>query len=71
MGVYGIRMYTDNELRYQFDMHALDFDEMRYSNAHRDYEEEIKTISYSTAYTGWLEINYAYTQSYRWRLDYA
>lgn len=42
LGVYGIRMYADNELRYQFDMHALDFDEMRYSNAHRDYEEEIK-----------------------------
>lgn len=42
LGVYGIKMYADNQLRYQFDMNALGFDEMRYSNAHRDYEEEIK-----------------------------
>ena len=42
LGVYGIKLYADDQVKYQFDMHALSFNEMRYSNAHRDYEEEIK-----------------------------
>ncbi|MEO5581200.1 MAG: M23 family metallopeptidase [Saprospiraceae bacterium] len=43
LGVYGIKLFCDDQLKYHFDMKALSFDEMRYSNAHRDYEEEIKS----------------------------
>lgn len=40
LGVYGIRLYADDVLMYSFDMDELSFDEMRYSNAHRDYQEQ-------------------------------
>jgi hypothetical protein len=43
LGVYGIKLYANDVLKYHFDMNTLTFDEMRYSNAHRDYEEEVKT----------------------------
>jgi len=42
LGVYGIKLFVDDQLHYQFDMNGVAFDEMRYSNAHRDYEEQIK-----------------------------
>ncbi len=42
LGVYGIKLYADDVLTYEFEMNTLSFDEMRYSNAHRDYEEQVK-----------------------------
>jgi len=42
LGVYGIKLFVEDQLYYQFDMNGVAFDEMRYSNAHRDYEEQIK-----------------------------
>lgn len=41
LGVYGIRLYVDEQLHYQFDMNGVFFDAQRYSNAHRDYEEQV------------------------------
>ena len=42
LGVYGIKLFVDGQLHYKFDMNGVAFDEMRYSNAHRDYEEQVK-----------------------------
>lgn len=42
LGVYGIKLFVNDLLHYQFDMNGVSFDEMRYSNAHRDYEEQVK-----------------------------
>jgi len=41
LGVYGISLYVDGQLHYQFDMNGVFFDAQRYSNAHRDYEEQV------------------------------
>lgn len=42
LGIYGIKLFVDGQLHYQFDMNGVAFDEMRYSNAHRDYEEQVR-----------------------------
>jgi hypothetical protein len=36
-GIYGISLYADGQLAYQWRMDELDFDESRYLNAHVDY----------------------------------
>lgn len=43
LGVYGIKLFVDESLQYEFDMNTFSFDQMRYSNAHRDYEEQSKS----------------------------
>ena len=43
LGVFGIKLFADDRLMYHFDMKNFSFDEMRYSNAHRDYEEQVKS----------------------------
>ncbi len=43
LGVYGIKLFANDNLMYHFDMKNFSFDEMRYSNAHRDYEEQVKS----------------------------
>ncbi len=36
-GIYDLRMYTNDQLAFQWKMDELDFDESRYLNAHIDY----------------------------------
>ncbi len=43
LGVYGITLKADDAMLFNFNMKDFSFDEMRYSNAHRDYEEQVKS----------------------------
>lgn len=45
-GVYSIKMYVDEVLKYQFNMDSIYFEESRYCNAHMDYSEKVRRNSY-------------------------
>lgn len=45
-GVYSVRMTVDDEEVYAYAMETFAFDEVRYLNAHIDYEEQITKKSY-------------------------
>lgn len=45
-GIYGLKMYQDERVIYDFDMESFSFDETRFINAHCDYEERVTKKSY-------------------------
>ncbi|MEZ5040550.1 MAG: M23 family metallopeptidase [Saprospiraceae bacterium] len=45
-GIYALDMFVSDSLVYNYTMDAFGFDELRYLNAHLDYEEQVTAKSY-------------------------